>query len=65
MRHRDDDHSVLFQLIHDAMRQLFQGTAPDRVLASLVVVCRFSECSQGFGYSALKLVGESFVRSSR
>jgi hypothetical protein len=25
------------------------------------VVRRFSECSQGFGHSALKLVGESFV----
>jgi hypothetical protein len=43
------------------MREFLQGTAPDGVLASLVVVRGFSECTQGFGYSALKLVGEPFV----
>ena len=60
MRHRVDDHSVLLRLIHDAMRKLIQRTASDRVLASLVAVCRVSECLQGFGDSALKLVDEPF-----
>jgi len=61
MRHRVDDHSVALQLIHDAMRKLLQGTAPDRVLARLVVVRPLSECSQRFCHSALKLVGEPLV----
>ena len=61
MRHRVDNHSVALQLVHDAVRELPQRTASDGVIVRLVMVRGFSKCTQGFGHSALKLVGKPLV----
>lgn len=57
MRYRVDDDSIALQLVPDAVWKLLRGTEPERALVSLVVVCRLRERSEGFCYSALKLVG--------